>query len=612
MKVNLIILIFVVVGLACYSYSLGGEFIWDDYYFVLRNSAIHSLNNIASFFTDPTTLASGKLGLENYRPLVTFSYALDYMFWGLNTFGYHLTNTILHILNSILVFLMVRKIAKGEIACLTALIFLVHPAQTEAVSWISGRSNVLFVFFYLAAFITYIDFVIKKDSVSLYVRHYGRFSLFFDSSNLFFLYSLLLFSLSLLSKEAAATLPIMIVLHDSVLRREGMKKKIARWLPYFAIFFIYFLSRFHILGKISQRGYWEESILETSLTVPKIIKIYMQILVLPLNLCVDRHISLVKSLVDAQFLSGALLIALLLGLFFIGYRRAHNAAFFAAWFMVTLLPFLNIFPINILIAERFLYLPIIGIAFLFSAGLFKFTQGKSQAFYPAVILIATILSFLTMNRNLEWKDEFTLFKSGVKVEPWNARMQNSLGVAYMTKGDMEKAEAQFKKALILDIKFSYNYIDLGKLYFKQEKYDLAEDIVKSGLEIAPDEPELLNLMAVLYAQKSQFNEAEEIFRRIIKHSPKFFDAHLNLGRLLEDKGAYEDALNLYLGSLPAFRTGYEEAMLWLRIAGVYEKQDLTYLAEELYRYIMKKYPNEEAIRDIAAERLHLNRDSDYY
>ena len=156
MKDYLIILLIAVIGISCYSYSLGGKFIWDDAYFVLKNPAIRDIRNTQSFFTDPSTLAKGKLAFENYRPLTTLSYAINYMFSSINTFGYHLTNTILHIFNAILIFLLIKKLSKTEIACFTAMLFLVHPIQTEAVSWISGRSNVLFVFFYISAFILYI------------------------------------------------------------------------------------------------------------------------------------------------------------------------------------------------------------------------------------------------------------------------------------------------------------------------------------------------------------------------------------------------------------------------------------------------------------------------
>jgi len=603
MNNKILIFIIVAVGMICYSYSMGGKFVWDDTYFVVENSAIHSLRNTPLFFTDPSTLARGKLAHENYRPLVTLSYALDYAVWGLNTFGYHLVNTLFHVLNAILVFLLLKRFARDEVACFAALLFVAHPVQTEAVSWISGRSNVLFVFFYLTSLISYIKFSVKKTGVSRYIQKYGRFELIFDSADLSYVFSVVLFCFALLSKEAAATLPLMVVLFDVILSREKIGARIGRWLPYFLILFGYILLRYFMLDKLSQRPFWGVSIFETWLSIPKIIATYVQTIFWPLHLCVDRQAYLIGSVVDVSFLSGSLVLSALLAIFIISFRRAQNAAFFTAWFIVTLAPFLNIIPINIFVAERFLYLPSIGIFFLFSLTIFKLSGGIRRIFFSTALLVMVPLSLLTINRNILWQDSYTLFENDVKSHPWNARLHNSLAVEYMINDEMVKAERQFKKAMLLDENYLYNYINLGKFYFQQGRPAEAEGIVRKGLEIDPDEPELLNMMAVLYINKGYYDSAEAMLRSAIEKNPDFFDAYLNLGRLIEERGTDDAALYFYMDSMRSFKTGHEKGMLRLRVAELYERQGKDALAGELYRSIIREYPEERALCEIARERL---------
>ncbi len=603
MKNRLSIFIIVALGVICYSYSLGGKFVWDDTYFVVGNTSIRSLRNAPSFFTDPSTLARGKLAVENYRPLVTLSYALDYAVWGMNTFGYHLVNTIFHVLNGVLVFLLLRRFARDEAACFAALLFTAHPVQTEAVSWISGRSNVLFAFFYLASLISYIKFSARKDGVSRYIQEFGKFRLIFDYTNLHYVFSILLFCLALLSKEAAVTLPLVVVAYDAILRREGLGARIRRWLPYFLISAGYLLLRYSMLNKLSQRPYWGGSIFNALLNMPKIVAEYIRLLFWPFDLCVDRQAFLANSVADIGFLCGVFALAALLAIFIAGLRREKGAAFFSAWFIITLAPFLNIIPINIFVAERFLYLPSIGVFFLFSALLFRLAGKVSRIFFSAVILLLVPLAVLTANRNLQWRDSYTLFENDVKSQPWNARLRNSLAVEYLMNDEAGKAEAEFREAMTLDGNYIYNYINLSKFYFREGRIADAEEVARKGLEIHGDDADLLNTMAVIKIGKGDREGAEAMLRSAIAKDPRFFDAYLNLGRLLEEKSSRESAMRFYAHSMDSFNTGYEKCMLRLRVAELYEMEGDAAPAREIYRSIIKEYPEEKALCEIARERL---------
>src|SRR2546428_7807280 len=178
----IVIVSLVAIVFLCYVNSLGNEFVFDDFLLVLANKRIRSIN----------------LGLllNSYGPIRDISYAIDYALGGERLLGYHLTTLVIHAANLLLVFALIRSFTESlETATLAALIFAVHPIQTDAVTYISGRRDLLFTFFYLLAFHSYLTYYRKRWSLQALVY----FVLFF-----------LLWALSLLSKEMAASLPILI------------------------------------------------------------------------------------------------------------------------------------------------------------------------------------------------------------------------------------------------------------------------------------------------------------------------------------------------------------------------------------------------------------------
>src|ERR1044071_6286971 len=172
----------VVIVFAVYANSLGGDFVFDDQYLVLVYSRPRSLSHLLEMMID------------SYRPVRNLSYILDYIVWGARPFGFHLTNVLLHAANAALVFLLARRFRLSAVAAfLTALIFAVHPIQTDAVAYISGRRDVLFTLFYLAAFHSYPTYHAR--------RRFKYFALF-----------LICWACSLMAKEMAVSLPLLIFL----------------------------------------------------------------------------------------------------------------------------------------------------------------------------------------------------------------------------------------------------------------------------------------------------------------------------------------------------------------------------------------------------------------
>ena len=152
-----------ILGLAVYANSLGGEFLWDDHHLIEDNMTINRWSKVTRVFT--TDIASGAGGKYNfYRPLQIISYMFDYWLWKLNPIGYHLTNILLHILTALCLYWLINLIFKQPmLAFLSSVLFVVHPVHTEAVAYISGRADSLALLFMALCFIFYAKLQSKEN-----------------------------------------------------------------------------------------------------------------------------------------------------------------------------------------------------------------------------------------------------------------------------------------------------------------------------------------------------------------------------------------------------------------------------------------------------------------
>ena len=488
----------ITIGIIIYSNALGGDFIWDDAGFVVRNDFIKDLKLFPAYFTSKEALARGGLGGENYRPLLVLSYAFDYSFWKLNPLGYHAVNVSFHILNALLVFSLILLLTRRRAAALlAALFFLAHPIQTESVSWISGRADVLFLFFYLASLIAYIRYTQRKGIV-------------------LYLASLLLFAFSLLSKEMAASLPFIIVLYDLLYGgKERLSVKAIRYFPFFLTLESYVILRFNVIGKLAQTGYWTGDFYTTMLTMARGIVYYIRLLVYPVGQSADYiTFPLSRSIKEP---AAALSIIVLAGLFLAAIKLAKKhklLSFSILWFFITLAPVTNIIPVKIPIAERFLYLP--SISFCLILSLFLASLFRRHALIYAAFFVVSVYSSLTLIRNESWADEFAFFGKILERYPDNDRARLNLSALHYNKSDMDRSYEEAKKAL----------------------------------KSAPEEyPAARGLMALHHLQNDRLDEAAGEFRKILKAKPRSIKAYTGLAIVHMRKKEYGLAYDEYRKAL---------------------------------------------------------------
>ena len=247
MKMRLSILI--LFSLIIFSNSLFNKFVWVDHTQIVQEE--HIIHGISGFIDTFFSVMPGFYGSVKggyYRPIINLSHSIDYWIWGPNPFGFHLTNVLAHTLTGVILYLvLLRIIAIEPVAFLASLFFLAHPIHTEAVSWISGRGDMVFALFYLLSFLFYLKAGSNGNNISN-----PPLPPFSKGGN--YLYSGAFFLLALQSKEMALTLPLIIILYDVCFRLRDKTFSLSRnfkvYVYYFGLLAGYMIFRIIILGGI--------------------------------------------------------------------------------------------------------------------------------------------------------------------------------------------------------------------------------------------------------------------------------------------------------------------------------------------------------------------------
>ena len=578
-----------------YSNSLSGQFVWDDENFVVKNEAVRriSLPQIGRFFLDPGTVALGVLSREVYRPLATLSFALDFHLWRFNAFGYHCTNLLLHTVNAILVYwLSYLLFGRGLPAILSGLLFGVHPVLTEAVSWISGRSNLLGTSFFLLALIQYIRFT----------RDANRGAYF---SSLFF------FVCSLFSREVAVVFPLLIMAHDGVYSKGscGPIKRPSRYIPYLILSVLFVLLRAHLLGRFSQCPSWGGPLI-SFITMSTVFVRYILLLLFPFRLCANYGIQLSMNILEPEVVVSLSALTLIFSVTVAMIRRKKDLSFFIVWFFITLLPVSNIVPIKALMADRFLYLPSVGFAF---AGAMFFERAlTSQRSRPgreaAALLCAALVAFYcarTYMRNTDWADTITISERTVEDAPDNPWPLTSLGVYYFSNGAPDQALEALQRSLAMSSNFSLTHSTIARVYLHLGRIKEAERHYREAIRLEPGTANLHNGLGAVLAEKGDFRHAKEEFEQALRMSPGDLNSRLNLARLCERREDDVSTLRQYwliISEHP--HDAYAISTAYYRIAELYKARGRLSEAKRYYeRCIGAAGDVFQGIRDLAKGRL---------
>ncbi len=509
------LLILIVFG--AYSKVLDAEFVYDDFAFIVNNKAIQNFSPFSKFFTDPNifTGAQDDLGGKNWRPVSSMAFAIEYRLFGPNPFGFHFISVLLHLINIVLIYLLIVEITgRKGIAITVSSLWALHPVLTEAVSWASNQSSIIFFGFFLLALLA----LFRKN----------------------FWISYLFFCLSLLTKEMALGGVFIIAAVFFIFLKEQWKK----FIPFVVLSLAFLLARYEIIGSLGDhilRGsFWQNLLL-----APVVFIKYIGLSIWPVNLLLDYSNFLLPSdLADIRVILGFAAFAVFALLIWLGFRKSfENFSLGVIWFAAFLFPVLQIIPFQDIIGERFLYAPLAGFFLAAVLGFDKLSARPAVAGKIILILVLAIFLFLTVNRNNDWLNSGNLWASVLRIDGQNKKALQNLSAFYLQKGDADKIIEFSEKLLTLEPenKAGLLHLAVGKIFKGQ--YDEAEKELLVLVKKYPDFKEARANLSILQQQlgRSSFIETTAtapavegnivnsgIAGRVVLASGKPFEASLEI------------------------------------------------------------------------------------
>lgn len=508
----LIGIILLISTLITYVNILPNKLFFDDEELIYKNAFVQNFRYFPKYFTTNMIAGAGKVS-NMYRPVLTTSFAIDYHIWGVNPFGYHLTSIILHGANGILIFLLIQSLFGNTIvAFITALLFIIHPVESEAVVYASGRTDPLFTFFALISLHFFYAYLKKARPL--------KFTL-----------SLIFFLAALLSKETAFVIPFILFMLGIWFKKIKIIPLIFSLLPFFFLDTIYFVLRLSVFNFMDTLNFYGNNNIYSGnlfvrlFTFSRVFFDYLGLFIFPRNLVVVRNFQLITSPFNF-WVWGFIFVCVFLFVFtFIEFRKNNRLPFFIiSWFAILILPVTGIIPINNIDAEHYLYLPAVSfyltIAFLFYFFWKKFRSGGVHLIMTSfAIIICGALVIRTVVREFDWRDPITFYNISLKQSPWDIPMRNNLAMAYAENNEIDKAIGEYKNIISQSDIYPNVHHNLANAYKSQGKFALSEEEYKNALKLDPNFYFSYLALADLYKQTGQTEKYNEIQKVIDQHIP---------------------------------------------------------------------------------------------
>jgi tetratricopeptide (TPR) repeat protein len=606
------IILIAAVGLLAYSNTFDVPFQWDGIDNIVKTGALRDLNN----FLKPSKV------LKDSRYIGYFTFALNYKIHGLDVTGYHIFNITIHVLNALLVYLLVlltfktpfldNSSFKSEyIALFTGLLFVSHPVQTEAVTYIFQRFASLTTMFYLGSLVLYVKWRLIKDqpsnSSAAQQLHFSYTAL------LLYCFALLCAILAMKTKENAFTLPIAIALFEFLFFTGPIKRRTLRVIPFLLTLFIIPLTIVsfdkpaeEILSGI---GYSGMSRWEYLFTQFRVVVTYIRLLFLPMNQNIDYDYPIFHSLFNPQVFLSLLFLSSFFGLgIYLLYRSRFRAelrplAFGLFWFFIALSVESSVIPIPMVINEYRVYLPSAGAFLAITTGAFLLLErlrnkGIKAFAVSSFILIPLVLLYATYARNNVWQSKISLWEDVVKKSPEKARGYKNLATLYISRGISDKAIELLRTALRLELYCKAEmHLPHYILAFAYESKGLLEEAIKQyqvAINFKPDYAEAHYNLGRAYATTGLTDDAIEHFKIVLKLKPNNANTHYNLGIACESNGLIEKAVEHYQ---TAVKINPEHGKAHNNLGTLYKSKGYIDKAVKHYQIALKLKPDDARVHN---------------
>jgi tetratricopeptide (TPR) repeat protein len=557
-------LILCVLCLVVHANTLTNGFVWDDDILIVRNESIRSLDNIPKMFSSSLWSFAGASMANNryYRPLLSTVFAVVYKIAGLKPFAYHLTNLLLHLLVTLMVYALCVELRLFDSrALLPAALFAVNPVHTEVVAWIGGIGELLFGLFYITA-------------LWAFLRYWNVRRIYWLGL------SIAAFFLDLLSKESAVTLPFAAMLLLLMKRDElqvSFKQKVLSIVPYFGVFGLYGVLRLWVVGSsLPSTVHTEAGFFDWITLGVWMFGRYLRYAFVPHPLTAFHLIPLHLADRIASTAAYALLILAAAALLYFMRHKVRAGFYLAGLFALTLAPVFYFRGITggFIFAERYLYVPTVPAMILLAL---LCLQVPRDFLVGAVTILVAAASFATVLQNRVWRSDLTLFDHSAAVYPENTYAWVNLGGFYLNAGDDTEAQRAFEnagkhldderfmqpqgtrylaelglgtmaakrgqaqeaimhleKALALNPTGVNAYTVLaGVLINLEKRFDAAIPLLEKAIELNPVDDQARDTLGVALFQQGKFSEAAERFREAIRINPRSQLARLHLAATLK-------------------------------------------------------------------------------
>jgi tetratricopeptide (TPR) repeat protein len=664
------LLLIIVLSILVYSNTFHVPFQFDDKPNIVENPIVMDLK----YFAQPSEAGflsdTFQYNVFIRRFVGHLSFALNYKAHGLDVRGYHVANLLIHIINGILLYSLVvlsfrtpwlrdSSIMNNSrlVALFSALLFVSHPVQTQAVTYIVQRLASLATMFYLMSLVFYVGWRLRTEARSSESGVWKKYA--------FFILSLVSTVLAMKTKEITFTLPLVITLYEFLFFTGKVKMRLLRLMPFLLAMLIIPLTyiwlysdidkpvgemmtdadEFTTVQKISRTDYL--------LTEQRVLVTYLRLLVFPAGQSFDYKYPIYHSFLEPPVCLSFLLLLIIicLGLYlffrsrvsengpefgvwrsdmhssFIAHRSLRLIAFGIFWFFLTISVESSIIPLHVIYEHR-VYLPSAGVFIAVSTASYIFSRKKKgKKAFMAMAMIVITFSAATYERNGIWRSEISLWEDAVRKDPLNVRAysnlsdayhvkgmlddavriyikaiklapdapqaHNNLALVYLEKGMVEKAVEHYKKALRLDPENPLRHSRIGNAYMKMEMADKALEHFEIAVRLNPDDATAHNELGSAYKSKRLFDKAVEHYRLAAELEPRNPIGYFNLGNIYLSRGLFDNAVQLYQIVL-TLDPDYAEAHFNLGL--VYLQQGHTEKAQKEFEAALKIEPDYEKAR----------------
>jgi hypothetical protein len=499
LRTRVVVATLVVASVVPYLNTFPNDFVYDDTQRIVENRMIEDWHRWIDILRYST------------RPIRNLTFLVDFHLWGLNPPGWHLTNILLHVCTTLLVFSLLRRlIVEGRdgggvggdpvwIAWGAAFLFALHPVHTEAVTSISNRQEMLMSIFLLLSLLLY-----DRKTWTTYLG------------------SLVMLAIALGSKQFAIIGPLLWLLRDLWCERSPITTTVRKNLPRYAVVLV-LAGVLHksIPLRLPEQPLAAQPPATVFFTISWAFQYYLRLLVWPRHLSADVY-SPFRHHVDLAVILGWSTFVLLLWAIRRDYSSRGILGFACAGFLLSWLPFSNIVPLVRIVAERYLYFPSMWMTLGLSYGLYRISASLQRLGYPrrskgvferrlvflsALVLVGSLYAVRTLSRNREWRSAETLWTAAVRTDPSSFSAQYNLGNCLLEAGRPQQALTHQRRAVALAPTSVRARNNLGLTLLRIGDYREAREAFEEALRIDPDHVSTLFNMACVSSREGDVQEA---------------------------------------------------------------------------------------------------------